>query len=209
VWSDKTHLNNKGSHHAHEVVVSCANWEVEYQTEIEAKQIVAHIPTWKNSYSKDKSLSSICGTLLFHRSWSAMLRNIKEIQNEGLFCESLFCCINFPKRGIQNFPTCYGRKWIYPVLGPYNGDLQELYKIPGQYCANFEKLSRACIGCSVSGSELPSFASFHNQDFSKVNNCIRAIKSGEDTASFLLTELKSLSLHPECFSRSTTFFCQQ
>ncbi len=50
-------------------------------------------------------------------------------------------------------PTVDGNlEWIQLVLGPYEGDLQELYMLARQYGSNFSQLSRACNGCNVEGN---------------------------------------------------------
>src|SRR5687768_6636611 len=102
-----------------------------------------------------------------------------------------------------SLPTCKGRnEWFYVVLAPYCGDLQELYLVSRQYCANFALLGRGCNTCQVEGHNLGEInhnAPLTNQVDSDnlIDRAVAAIKRGDRKEAIKIRkELKDLSLHP-------------
>lgn len=139
--------------------------------------------------------------LLFHRCWQLFLKNFADYAASGI--SLLVNTINLLSGVTIN--TCYGTEWIYPVLGPYCGDLQELYKVSRKYCANFEELYAACNGCLIPGFLLnalsipPEHLKLMDAEQADqwINETIQAIRSGSRSqAAKLKRQLKQYSLFP-------------
>lgn len=101
-------------------------------------------------------------------------------------------------------PTCRGEEWIYPVLGPYHGDLQELLKVSRKFCSNFEHLSQPCNTCQTPGWNLEllelkdTLKPLNQQEIDElINQTVEAIISNNrTTAAQLKKKLKEYSLYP-------------
>src|SRR5689334_7695893 len=80
-------------------------------------------------------------------------------------------------------PTCRGEEYVIPILGPYGGDLQELYRVARKYFSNFDQLASACYSCTIPGWSLNDnrghFPLFNIEETdSAINSAINMILNG-------------------------------
>jgi hypothetical protein len=98
--------------------------------------------------------------------------------------------------------TCKGEEHFYVILGPYCGDLQELYMISRHYSSNYGKISNGCNICDIKGRDLGNIGytgeiTKQSESDTAIQGAIEAIYTGnKKDINEKLENLRELSLHP-------------
>jgi hypothetical protein len=163
------------------------------QTKEIAREVVAYFPNIDTGDVRD-DLSPFCKCLLFHRCWKVLCQ------------DSCF-------EGLVSIPTAAGKEeQFFVVLGPYVGDLQEMYMITRQFGCNFGRIHRGCNNCPVPGVCIP-ISIYHitgwklssddiyertttDDDDKVIQEAIDAILEGSTSLSTIRKKLQKHSLHP-------------
>jgi len=129
---------------------------------------------------------------MFHLCWK-ILCNDEVFQVQGKL-SSLF---NSQSSKGVSLRTYKGNEWFYVFLGPYSGDLQELYMVARQYCTNFGEIARGCIICNVPGQllgeiETNGLPTLQSHSDTIITATVEAIINGDkEKSKDLLSDLKA------------------
>lgn len=115
--------------------ITLGNWSKNIQTKDIAQEIIGYFPIIDGKELINESHLSFLKCLLFHRCWNLL-------NNDPIFSKLI------------ELPTINGKEYFYVIIGPYTGDLQELYTLARQYQSNYGKIQRGCHSCSILGSKL-------------------------------------------------------